>query len=421
MKSLAGTEDRMPWQWNHHNRLYEAAKESFSLYNYGKICTPILEETDLFIKGTGETTDVVEKQMYTIDSENEESITLRPEGTPPVVRAYLQCDLHKKQAFQKFWYEGPMFRKERPQRGRLRQFHQIGAEAIGGNSPLTDAETILLADTIFRKAGLSNFEVYINSIGCRDCRKAYRNALKELLDDQRDDLCEDCQRRIDRNILRVLDCKNPGCHEVVEKLPGVTDFLCDDCNRHYGRVKDALRTENVPFTEDNRLVRGLDYYTKTVYEIKHPGLGARDTICGGGRYDNLVEQMGGPDIPCVGFAIGVEATLIAMEQELGPDNETPEPLSVYVICFDREAREKCFEQVQKLRQNGVTAEMDYENRSAKAQMRMADKAEAQYCFLIGTRELESEEVLVKEMQSGEQWTVEWNMAAKRMAERLGKN
>jgi histidyl-tRNA synthetase len=418
VQSLAGTEDRLPEEWAYWHALYGAARRQFELYGYGELYFPIIEDTRLFIKGTGETTDIVEKQMYSIDTGEGESITLRPEGTPSVVRAYLQQDLHKQQMFQKFWYAGPMFRRERPQKGRLRQFHQIGVEAIGGGSPLLDAETVMLGVALYRDAGMNGFQVHINTIGCEECRPAFRDALHRRLGSRRQDLCEDCQSRLDRNVLRVLDCKNESCREVVADVPGVQQFLCEECSQHYGRVKEALDQQGVDYQEDPHLVRGLDYYTRTVFEIKHPELGARDTICGGGRYDNLVEQFGGPSLPCVGFALGVEASLLAMEAELGEMEEIPPSPMVYVVCFDDHARGKCLGQVQALRAAGVSAEMDYEERSAKAQMRMANRFDADYCFLIGERELSAGEVLVKEMASGEQWTIPWNEAAEAMARRI---
>mgnify|MGYP006278521707 CR=1 FL=1 len=418
VQSLAGTEDRLPEQWAYWHALYRAARRQFDLYGYGELYFPIIEDTGLFIKGTGETTDIVEKQMYTIETGDGESITLRPEGTPSAVRAYLQEDLHKQQRFQKFWYAGPMFRKERPQKGRLRQFHQIGVEAIGGGSPLLDAETILMAVDLYRDAGLEGFAVYVNTIGCQECRPTFRNELHRRLDSRREELCEDCRSRLDRNVLRVLDCKNEACREVVADVPGVQEFLCEECSEHYTRVKQTLDREGLDYEEDPHLVRGLDYYTRTVFEIKHPELGARDTICGGGRYDNLVEQFGGPSLPCVGFALGVEASLLAMQAELGEMEETPPSPDVYVVCFDDEARSECFALVQALREAGVSAEMDYEERSAKAQMRMANRLDAQFCFLIGGRELEAGEVLIKEMQSGEQWNVSWDEAARHMANRV---
>jgi histidyl-tRNA synthetase len=341
LRSLPGTEDLMPGQWGHWRALHEAAQRLFRVYGYGQLRMPIIEDTRLFVKGTGETTDIVEKQMYTLQTGEGESITLRPEGTPSTVRAYLEQNLHKQEQFQKFWYAGPMFRRERPQKGRLRQFHQIGVEAIGSASPLVDAETLLLALDVYKAVGLKDCRVSLNSIGCEECRPHYRAELRNRLEAHRKELCEDCQDRLDRNVLRILDCKNESCGKMVAELPAVGGFLCDACRVHYDEVKAALERHGLAYEEDPRLVRGLDYYTRTVYEVKHPALGARDTICGGGRYDGLVEALGGPAIPCVGFAMGVEATLLAMEAELGPADDTSVRPSVFVICFEDEAGGWC--------------------------------------------------------------------------------
>ncbi len=422
IQSLAGTEDRLPPQWTLWHRLHRAARNQFELHGYGELSTPIIEDARLFIKGTGEDTEIVEKQMYSISSSEgeeanntDERITLRPEGTPPAVRAYLEADLHKKQKFQKFWYAGPMFRRERPQKGRLRQFHQIGVEAIGGSSPLVDAETILLADAIYKEAGLSSCAINVNSIGCPECRPKYRQILKDELAGRADELCPDCEKRLDRNVLRILDCKEKDCREVVDDLPPIPGLICDECTTHYQILKDALSAQSIAYVEDPLLVRGLDYYTRTVYEIKHKALGARDTICGGGRYDGLVSQLGGPETPCVGFAMGVEATLIAMEAESDKSVSQPNGIDVYVVCFDDSARAKCFEQVEALRSEGLSADMDYEERSSKAQMRMADKTNADFCLLIGELELEKNEVTIKDMKKGEQWTADWDAAGEEIS------
>ncbi len=421
MKSLPGTEDVLPGQWGHWRALHEAAVRLFGLYGYGELRTPVIEDTRLFIKGTGETTEIVEKQMYTLRTGEGESITLRPEGTPPAIRAYLENNLHKHEPFQKFWYAGPMFRRERPQKGRLRQFHQIGVEAIGSRSPLLDAETLLLTCAIYREVGLKEFEVYVNSIGCERCRPRYRAELRSSLGARLEQLCEDCLRRLDRNVLRVLDCKNERCAEVAAELPAMQDYLCDECRMHYDEFKCVLDGQGLSYEEDVRLVRGLDYYTRTVYEVKHPALGARDTICGGGRYDGLVEHLGGPPTPCVGFAMGVEASILAMEAELGPADDSAQSPDVFVVCFEEGGRSRCFELVQALRSAGVPAETDFGARSAKAQMRRANRLGCPYCFLIGAKELAEGRVLVKEMAGGRQWTVGWDETPGEMARLLGQS
>ncbi len=403
--SIPGTEDVLPGGWGHWRTLYETARSTFERYGYGEVRTPLIEDTRLFVKGTGETTDIVQKEMYTIPSKDEDSITLRPEGTPSAIRAYLEHSLDKQAPFQKLYYGGPMFRHERPQRGRLRQFHQLGIEAIGGASPLLDVETILVALDIYRGVGLKDVRLWINSIGCQDCRPAFRDMLRGILQERLNQLCDDCRARLDRNVLRVYDCKNELCRRVVETLPTMVEHLDEPCAEHYAQVKSALASAGVEFNEDPRLVRGLDYYTRTVYEIKHPALGARDTICGGGRYDGLVELLGGPPTPCVGFGLGCEPTLLAMEAELGaPADSSPRP-DVYIICFEKDARADCFVLVEELRRAGLSADMDYEGRSAKAQMRMANRLNARHCFLIGGDELATGTVTIKDMSDSSQRSV----------------
>lgn len=419
IRSIQGTEDVLPEEWTYWRRLEQTARRLFERYGYGQVRTPVIEQTALFVKGTGETTDIVEKEMYTIPTGDGESVTLRPEGTPPVIRSYLERSLDRQVTFQKLYYIGPMFRRERPQKGRLRQFHQLGVEAVGSDSPLLDAETVLLAVEVFHELGLRQFEVALNTIGCEECRPGYRRQVRNLLEGRIEDLCPDCRRRLERNVFRVLDCKNEECRTIVEGLPPVTEFLDPECAAHYSAVKDALRAAEVEFTEDNRLVRGLDYYTRTVYEIRHGGLGARDAICGGGRYDDLVELLGGPDLPCVGFAIGAEATLLAMESELGEPSPAAGRPDVFVVCFDEEARPECFRIVTELRRAGLSAEMDYEGRSPKSQMRVADRLQAPLCFLMGGRELEQGVVLVKDMAEGEQWNVPRGDMVEAVRKRLG--
>ena len=417
IKSLSGTADRLPWQWRLWRRLHAAARRQFGLYGYGELSTPVIEEADLFVKGTGEDTEIVEKQMYTIPpadtgaDRDGETVTLRPEGTPPAIRAYLEANLHKKQQFQKFWYAGPMFRRERPQKGRLRQFHQIGVEAVGGASPLLDAETILLADSIYKNAGLSQCRICINTIGCPECRPIYHENLRNELEKRKEELCPDCSARLRRNVLRVLDCKNTSCRKAAAGTPCIRDMVCEKCLGHYEALKSALDAEGLGYEEEPHLVRGLDYYTRTVYEIKHDALGARDTICGGGRYDGLVPQMGGPQTPCVGFAMGVEPSLIAMEEEIDTDGDGTDGLEAYVVCFEDSARSRCFQLLMSLRKAGVAAEMDFENRSPRAQMKMANKTGAEFCLLVGERELTKNEVTLKNMKSGQQWNVPWEDTA----------
>jgi len=420
IRSILGTEDVLPQQWGHRRRLCAAARRLFDLHGYGEVRTPVLEDTRLFVKGTGETTDIVRRQMYTIPSGDDESITLRPEGTPPTIRAYLQSSLHKKDPFQKFFYIGPMFRRERPQKGRLRQFHHIGVEVIGSASPLADAETIVLADAIFREVGLTRHRVCLNSIGCAECRPPYRDELRGILRRRANELCPDCRDRLERNVLRVLDCKNEDCRAVVAELPVVTDRLCAACREHRDGLERALGAAGIAFEQDPRLVRGLDYYGRTVYEIRHDGLGARDSICGGGRYDELVELLGGPPMPCIGFGIGVEPTLLAMADELGaPADAAPRP-DVYVVCFEDAAREPAFELALELRRAGLRADLDFQGRSAKAQMRTANRQGAPLCMLLGADESAKGEVTMRDMIGSRQWSVARDRAVAEATEQLAR-
>jgi len=405
IQSVQGTEDLLPGQWALWTKLYGTARRLFERYGYGEIRTPVFEDTRLFVKGTGETTEIVEKQMYSIPTGEDESITLRPEGTPPVIRSYLEHGLHKQRPFQKLYYVGPMFRRERPQKGRLRQFHQLGVEAIGSSNPLLDAETIVLAVAVFHELGLSDFEVRLNTIGCAECRGRLRAEMRRALEPRLSELCDDCRRRIDRNVFRVLDCNNEGCRAIVVELPTVAAGVCSECAEHYSRVKAALDAAGVEYAEDPFLVRGLDYYTRTVYEVRHRGIGARDAICGGGRYDGLVELLGGPPTPSLGFAIGAESTILAMESEQGGAPDEDARVQAFVVCFEDEARQSCFELLHELRAAGVSADMDYEGRSAKAQMRTANRLGAKICLLVGRDELEQGTVTVRDMTESEQRTV----------------
>ena len=416
IKSVLGTEDVFPGGWGHWRALHAAARETFARYGYGEIRTPIFEDARLFVKGTGQTTEIVQKQMYTIPRADGDSLALRPEGTPPVIRAYLGAKLHKSEPFQKLFYVGPMFRNERPQRGRLRQFHQIGIEAVGSASPLLDAETVAVAMDTFVNVGLTKHTAYVNSMGCTECRPGMREQMVAIVAKRQDELCDDHRERYETNVFRVLDCKKEGCRRVSRDVPPVTDLLCQACTDHFAQVKDGLATAGVAFEVDPHLVRGLDYYTRTVYEIKHPDLGARDTICGGGRYDGLVELLGGPPTPCTGFGMGVEPILLAMEAELGEAPDSAARPDAFVVCFAEEARGECFALVQELRRAGLAADVDYEGRSPKSQMRVANRSGARVCLLLGPDELARGEVTVKDMAEGEQSAVARADAAARVAD-----
>ncbi len=399
LKAPLGTEDILPAQAALWQRLEAAAREVFARWGYGEIRTPIFEFTSLFVRSIGEATDVVEKEMYVI-GEGDESLALRPEATASVVRAYLQANLHKVRAFQKFYYIGPMFRHERPQAGRRRQFHQMGVEAIGSLDPLLDAEVVTVACELFQAFGLSGYRVRLNSIGTPTSRSGYRDLIRERLGEQAEALCPDCRRRLERNVFRILDCKRPGCIEITRKLPAILDHLPEAERDHFRRVCAGLRSAGVEFEEDPYLVRGFDYYTATVFEITHDALGAQDALCGGGRYDNLVADLGGPSLGAVGFAIGVERVLMALRQ--GGTSEDAPHLDVFVATVGEEARGEAFARLVALRRAGLKAETDYEGRSLKAQMRSANKLGARFVLLLGEDELRQGVVRLRNMATAEE-------------------
>ena len=394
-----GTEDILPEQAAVWQRVEGTARAVFARYGYGEIRTPIFESTRLFVRSIGETTDIVEKEMYTL-GEGDESLTLRPEATAPVVRAYLQHNLHKQRAFQKLYYIGPMFRHERPQAGRKRQFHQIGVEAIGATSPLLDAEVVALACHFFDELGLSGHRVRLNAIGTPESRSGYRDLIRGELSKQLKALCPDCQRRIERNVFRVLDCKREQCRAVTRQLPRILDHLPEDERQHFAAVAEALGSAGVAFEEDAYLVRGFDYYTGTVFEITHGALGAQDALCGGGRYDNLIADLGGPSLGAVGWAMGVERILMTLKA--GEEAVEPVPLDLYIVTMGDAARAAAFGHLNALRRAGLAADTDYEGRGLKAQMRSANKLGARFVTVIGDDELASGALKLKEMASGEE-------------------
>jgi len=416
-----GMPDTLPSDMPLLRRIEETAHRVFRIYGYEEIRTPMFEETRLFVRGIGEATDIVEKEMYTFAAVTsarvqsqpgrttvslktefaEDAITLRPEGTAPVVRAVVEHELLKQQGFWKLYYVGPMFRKERPQAGRLRQFEQIGCEAVGSAEPVVDAESILLAARFFKEVGLPGVQVKINTIGCLNCRAAYRDVLRQLLAPRRGELCKDCQSRFDRNVFRVLDCRNPVCREIARAAPPMRAHLDADCRAHFNEVTALLTRAGLEFIIDDHLVRGFDYYTRTVFELSHSALGARDAVCGGGRYDNLVAELGGPPAGCVGFAVGVVPTVLALQKQNAAEALQP-GADAYLIAVSDEVRTDIFRMAEKLRSEGIRIEMDYERRSLKAQMRSANKCRARYAIVVGPDELAAGRLKLKQMATGEE-------------------
>ncbi len=410
IKAPRGTFDILPEDVGPWLGLEAAARDAFRRYDYGEIRIPIIEETRLYVRGIGDTTDIVEKEMYTFAGKGrDESITLRPEATAGIVRAYIQHNYHKKAPLQKFCYMGPMFRYERPQAGRQRQFNQIGVEVLGTHMPEADVETIALALDIFRGVGLDGVRLRINSMGCSKCRPRYLCDLKAFIGRHVNELCADCKRRYERNPLRVLDCKVESCRAILTAgVPEIDDYLCEDCREHFERVKGLLAAIGIEYVKDKFLVRGFDYYTKTVYEISHPALGARDAVCGGGRYDNLVEDLGGPPTGAVGFSIGSEATLLALSKSGAAAVEGQSRLEAVIVLVDPSVAKEAFRLLAGLRAARISADMPFEAKSVKAQMRAANRRNARLTVILGPDEVSAGSARVKDMASGEENVVPLN-------------
>ncbi len=399
IKVLKGTKDILPqdvamWQF-----IEEKAQKVFGEYGFKEIRTPIIETTDLFSRGVGDTTDIVNKEMYTFEK-SERSITLRPENTAGVVRSYIENGMSRLSPPVKLWYKGPMFRYERPQAGRQRQFHQVGVEMFGIKQPTADAEVILSAMDFLKAIGLDDLEVEINSLGCPKCRAEFKEKLKSVLKPYLNDLCEDCQNRYEKNPLRLLDCKVEECQKIYSK-PEIqkvimSDFLCDECRQHYDELKSYLNSMNVKYSENKLLVRGLDYYTRTVFEIKSNNLGSQNAVCGGGRYDGLVSQLGGDDTPAVGFAMGMERLI-----SLLPSKED-QKLDAYIVSNNIQ---EAFNLAQELRNKGYRVEFDLTNKKFTKQLEKASKV-ASKAIILGEDEISQNKVSVKNLETGEQITVD---------------
>lgn len=415
-KAPRGTRDLLPDEVERWRRAEGIARRLLETYGYREIVTPIFEETGLFVHGTGETTDIVAREMYTFADRKGRSLTLRPEGTPGVVRACLEHGIigGGRPGVTRLYYIGPFFRYERPQKGRFRQFWQIGAEAFGSDSPLLDAEVIELAVGLCRALGLSDVKLLLNSIGCPACRPAYREVLVRFLKGRADELCADCAARIDRNPLRTLDCKRRGCRAVVRDAPLPSDHLCAACAEHFARVRAAVEDAGIPYVHEPRLVRGLDYYTRTTFEVVHEGLGARSAAGGGGRYDGLVESLGGDPTPAVGFAAGFDALMILTEQA-GVDLGGPHGAKVYVAPLGDEAVPVAYRAARSLRASGVRATPGLAQRSLKAQLRAADRDGATHVVIIGPDELARGVAIVRDMRDGRQNEVALDRLADELA------
>jgi len=391
-----GTKDVLPEESHEWQYVEGIIREVASIFCLKEIRTPTFEHTELFLRGVGETTDVVNKEMYTFNDKGNRSMTLKPEGTAGVVRSFIENGLFNSAMPLKMYYETPVFRYERPQAGRLREHHQFGVEIYGAKGADTDAEVILIAHTLLKKAGL-NVELNVNSIGCPVCRKKYNEALNAYLQANFNDLCPVCQERCQKNTLRVLDCKNDTCKRICEDAPKIIDYLCEECSEHFENLKSYLNAANLPFKVNPKIVRGLDYYTRTVFEFVTCDLGAQGTVCGGGRYDNLVSQLGGANVPCVGFGMGIERILMLMKQK-GVFMGTPNKADLYIATIGEKAHFAAFELCHKLRLLGVKCEIDHMERGIKPQFKYADKIGASFVLTIGESELESKKAVVKNMQ-----------------------
>ncbi len=402
-----GTKDVLPQDSYKWQFIENSAREVAKLFGASEMRTPTFEHTEVFLRGVGETTDIVNKEMYTFNDKGNRSITLKPEGTAGIVRAFIENGLQAGALPSKLYYITPCFRYERPQAGRLREFHQFGVEFFGATDANIDAEVIILAKSVLDKIGVKNIKLFINSIGCKDCRKKYQDALKAYLGENINDMCELCKDRLEKNPLRVLDCKNDNCKKINANAPKILDYICDDCRAHFEKVKSLLSLAGVEFGIDSGIVRGLDYYTRTVFEFVSENIGAQGTICGGGRYDGLVKELGGNDVSGIGFAMGIERLLLLLENT-GVEIPNDSKVKVYLAPMGEKEAEKIFELANSLRLSGVACDFDHMNRGIKSQFKYADKIGAEYVGVIGSNELEQGIVKLKKMADGSEYAVKFD-------------
>ena len=398
-----GTKDMLPqdaYKWHFvENKFREIAK----FYGMREIRTPMFEHTDLFLRGVGDTTDIVQKEMYTFNDKGNRSITLKPEGTAPVVRAFIENRLFNEAQPTKLYYAIPCFRYENVQKGRLRQFHQFGTEVFGSKEPSMDAEVIAFAMEFLKSLGLKSLSLNRNNLGCPNCRPKYNEALKKFLEENYDDLCGLCQSRFEKNPMRILDCKNKNCGEITKNAPIILDYMCEECDTHFTEVKKYLDALNIPYTVDPGIVRGLDYYTKTIFEILNDDF----TVCGGGRYDRLIEQLGGPEMPAVGFGLGIERLLLTLQNE-GIEIPNEGLYDLYIGARGEDGKLASFKLANALRTRGIKTEINHMGRSLKAEMKYANKIGAKFTVVLGDDELQTGNAKFKRMSDGEQFEVNLN-------------
>jgi histidyl-tRNA synthetase len=395
ISAIKGFNDILPGEVEKWQHIEAVAREVFRCYGFSEIRVPIMEKTELFSRSIGDATDIVEKEMYSFIDKGENKVTLRPEGTAGVMRALIEQKLYASDPVSKLYYMGPMFRYERPQKGRYRQFHQIGAEVTGVSDPKVDAQVLTMLCNFFQRLGLQEPSLEINSLGCPECRPAYREALKQFLRNHLSELCEDCRRRLETNPLRALDCKSEGCKVATKDAPAMIDALCSECDTHFAAVKDYLASIGTEYRINSRMVRGLDYYTRTTFEVVTGLLGSQSAVAAGGRYDGLISDLGGPAIPGIGFAMGVERVALLLDSaefKTAPD--------LFIVALGEAAQKKAFALAADLQRSGAAVELDYEGKSMKSQMRRADKLAATFTLIIGETELTSGKAPLKEMSSG---------------------
>lgn len=403
-KKIKGTEDVLPKESYRWQFVEDIMRRESKVYGFKEIRTPVFEHTELFARGVGQTTDVVQKEMYTFDTKGGESVTLRPEGTAGAARAVLEHSLENDGLPIKASYFVSCYRYEKPQAGRLREFHQFGVEEYGTQSPLADAEIICVAQSIFDRLGIKQLRLEINSIGCPTCRAEYHKALKEYFGAYKEELCDTCNSRLEKNPMRILDCKSPICSKIAEGAPKITDYLCDECREHFEQVQKYLDVAGVEYSVNPTIVRGLDYYTKTVFEFVTDFIGAQGTVCGGGRYDGLIEELGGKHLPSLGFAMGIERLLMLMDKQ-GIEIPKPSNCDLYVATMGDKAKEKAFSLVKSVRDCGLIAETDVVGRGLRPQMKYADKIGAKFSVVLGDNEIEQNSAEVKNMTTGEKTTL----------------
>ncbi len=399
IQKIKGFKDILPEDIGIWQKVESVAKSIFENFGFSEIRLPVIERSELFKKSIGENTDIVEKEMYTFADRKGELITLRPEATASVVRSYIQNKMYAKEPERKLYTIGPMFRRERPQKGRYRQFYQINAEVFGIKSPLIDAQILLMLTTLFEKLEVLDTVTHLNSLGCPKCRPDFRKALIDFFKPVLSELCKDCIRRINTNPLRVLDCKCPSCKKAVENAPIITDYLCDECETHFFSVVDTLKSQNIPFELDTKLVRGLDYYTRTTFEIQTSLPGAQSAVAGGGRYDELVKMLGGPDQPAIGFAIGFDRLV----EIIAAGQKQQEPsIDIFIAALGEKSNKMAYKWICELNLSGIKAEMDFSDKSLKSQMRKAGKLNAMYVAIMGENELNNGSVVLRNMKTKNQ-------------------